>query len=125
MCPSHDAFAPVILSHGCNRRLPGLCCRWTRISCLIFEVERHPFTTTVLYECNTILIPDNHAIERIDQGRPGACDFIVNRGFTQAPGGVDAPIGATDSSFIMQIETSGYLLILHALRHQFGHAPFA
>src|SRR6266487_3284260 len=94
------------------------------IAYLCFKIQWHPITPAILNERYAILIPYNHAVQCINQRSSGPLNFVVNRCFTQAPGCINATIRAADRSLIMQVETSGYLLIRHTLRYQFSYTKF-
>src|SRR5579863_3166040 len=85
-------------------------------------IESNPFPPAILHQRYAVFIPHNHAVERIDQGSARARHFIINGSITQTPGGIDAPVGATDGTLVVQIETRGDLFIGHTLRNQLRHA---
>src|SRR5579875_1521540 len=84
-------------------------------------IEWNPFTTTILHQCHAVFIPYNHTIECVDQRSSGARHLIIDGIFAQAPGGIDASVGAAHGTFVMQIQAGRNLLVGHTLRHQFRH----
>src|SRR5258708_14155520 len=80
--------------------------------------ERHPGAFAVGNERVALVVPDDRPIEGIDQrgARPG--HLLIGRAFAQAPGVVDAPVGAADGAGVPQAQASGDLLVGQPLRHQ-------
>ena len=98
--------------------------QWSKQVALFLFIQWNPFTPAVLHQRDAVLIPHDHAVERVDQRGTGARNLIIDRSFAQPPGGVDAPVGAADGALVMQIEAGSDLFVGHALGYQLG-AEFA
>src|SRR5579859_2588901 len=80
--------------------------------------ERCPAAAPVGHQGTAFFIPDDGAIHDVDERGASTGDFLVGGAVTQAPGIVDASVGAADGAGIAQAEARGDLLVGEALRHQ-------
>src|SRR5690242_6362499 len=73
--------------------------------------ERGPAAAPVGDEGVAFGVPDDGAVEQVDERGASAGDFFVGGAVAEAPGVVDAAVGPADGAGVAQAEAGGDLLV--------------
>src|SRR6478752_3998355 len=66
--------------------------------------EGRPVAAPVGHQGAAIVVPDDGTVEQVDERGAGAGDLLVGGAVAEAPGIVDAPVGAADGAGVAEAQ---------------------